>query len=394
MDRTVGHGEASQRLSAISGTTAITSYSMQEPTQVNSEVLLDALPELSYASDQILSMFAPLYDSDTVDAKILYELQNLESRHGKKLQRLDSTFRVSKDVFGTEPYINTSLAVRALLGSKQTPKARDVPWRPDSILEKSNLTTLVTTAILHRQNSQQSGHMFEKLDEDFPSPFLQRFVSSPAESVAMAGCSILLQDTLWVALELRTQICMMLLARYAHQPNFDPDIVLHQTFYESKEKLKGWRVEGMQSDNLSIQFQEQILQRVKNIRQKFPEDENDLRNGISVDLDLLSSTFPWSAFVMQIISWSRLRLVEIERQLIVHGGADSVVKALEGYKTNVQDSLMRPELMVVEENGPLVELEYNPPASELLHTSSDEFTHPKKTTMRVVKTNASKSRIR
>ena len=360
--------------SAISGTTARTSHSAQELADLDQESMLDALPDLLGAACKILNLLAP---QNALPAHIIgnvKDLQNPGSRASKNLQRLEGTFRLQRALYGTEQFINMIIALRALLKVRHFSQVGSGPWRPDGVLQMANLTTLVMTILPAHRQDPSAQHALEKLEREFPRPFLFEIEVTQAGSVASMGHSGMLENTFAMALELRTQFLIMLLSRHLNQPNFDPDTVLKQVFFESENAVKGWDTPGLQGEELSKQQVEVIKQRVQQIRQLFPEDSQALAAGQFVDLERLGATFPWSAFITSIASWCRRRQDEIEAQLEYQGGLENIVQAL-GDENRRRDALLTFDVQgeVTDDEGRshLVELDYEPP-SERSEATSDQ----------------------
>lgn len=192
---------------AFSGTTARTSRSAHEHKGYSAFDLLDALPDLSYAADKVLSWLVPENEvTEEAVASICNELQNNGSRTSKNVSRLGRSFETQKDVYGGESFINPSVVVSALLGSNDVQGTENRPWRPDPLLLKANLTTLLVF-ITRLWEIEASARLVEFLDQNFP--------------IAFVGQSFAARD-FGIALEIRTQHFILQLARYVHQLNFDP----------------------------------------------------------------------------------------------------------------------------------------------------------------------------
>ncbi|SLM38425.1 Homeodomain-like [Lasallia pustulata] len=349
-------------VSAISGTTARTSHSAQELDDLDPEGMLDALPDLLGAANKILNFLAPqnTHPSYIINDK---DLQDSGSRATKNLRRLEATFRLQRGLYGSEQYINHPIALRALLKERHFNEVGSGPWRPDGVLQTANLTTLAMTILPARKRDPSAQHALEKLGRDFPTPFLHGIEVAPTGSNASMGNSTMLEDTFAMALEVRTQFSIMLLSRHMDRPNFDPDTVLKQVFFESENAVKGWDTPGLRAEELSMQQVKVIKEHVRVIRDTFPEDSQALESGQFVNLDRLNVMFPWHMFRAKIASWCRMRQDEIERQLEYQGGLESIVQAL-------GDEIKRRETFLTfdtqgegdgDGRSDLVQLHYEPP---------------------------------
>ena len=308
-------------LSAFSGTTARTSFPTQELTELNPEDILDTLPDLSDTTDRFLSFVIPTELSEVSVATTIVQLQNKDSRENKKLRRLGDIFERQRKEYGGDSYINVGNTLRRLLGGKTVPiDEQTASWRPDALLQKANLAILVSR-ILSSEEQDQKEHFLEDTAGNFPQPFAQRL--RHPESLT-PECSALTETTFRLALELRTQEAIMLLAHHVGKINFDPDTALLQMFYDAND-LKGWAVPGLRAVELRKEAKDMILRRVEQLRGAFRSTTLD---GQSSAVESLQESFPWTIFVQQMVAWAGQRLVEIEIQTTTYGGAQAICQRL------------------------------------------------------------------
>lgn len=316
-------------MSAISGTTAQTSFSAQELSDMNSGEMLDALPDLCEAADRVLN-FAAHHDTTSESlATIMRELEDSSSRARKTLARLSDSLQLHKRPFGNELYVNLSIGLRGLLGIRHIGNVRDRPWRPDDIFYKANLAVMITGLLSSQESSSNSQSTVEKMERDFPSPFFSRLLDSRDSTKRSIGCSCLSSESFEVALNLRTQYFILLVQRHLLQPNFDPDLLLLQLFYETEDSLKGWDTEGMRIQDFGIEVQNAISGRINEIKEAFREDSQSVQTGQLVDLDQLRHMYPWSTFIVEVLSWGKLRNSEIQAEIDSRGSVEGIRQALE-----------------------------------------------------------------
>lgn len=298
---------AESPFSAFSGTTARTSRSAHELKIYSAFDLLDALPDLSYAADKVLSWLLPENEvSEEAVASICNELQDSGSRTSKNVVRLGKSFQMQKDVYGGKPFIKPSVVVSALLGSSEVQGNGSEPWRPDPLLHKANLTSLVLL-ITRSWEVEASSHLLDFLDQNFPAAFIARLSNS--EDFALA-------------LDVRTQHFILQLARYIHQLNFDPDMLLSQIFQNNPTSFKGWHSPGLQAEELTDEQKHAIAVRFQELGQNFSD-------GKSVDPEALKNAYPWLPFVTQMVVWSKARLADAEAQIDARGGTGELIQALD-----------------------------------------------------------------
>lgn len=311
-------------LSAFSGTTARISLPAHELTELSPENMLDTLPDLSEASDKLLGFMIPAELSKDSVSRTMAQLQNKDTREKKKLQRLGNTFERQRKEYGGDSYVNVGETLKRILGRKAGPiDEQTASWRPDALLQKANLAILVWR-MLSIPEQDQDGQFLEDITGPFPQPFAQKLGLS--ESLT-PECSALAEATFLLALEIRTQEAIMLLARHIGKLNFDPDVVLFQVFYDAND-LKGWAVPGLRIADLKREAKDTILERVAQLRKAFSSNERTFSDGQSSGVEALRVLFPWTTFAQQMVAWAGQRLTEIEIQTTTYGGAHAICQGL------------------------------------------------------------------
>lgn len=312
------------RLSAFSGTTARISLPTQELIELSAEDMIDTLPDLSDASDKMLKFVIPTVLSEASVATIMAQVRNKNTREHNKLKRLGDTFERQRKEYGGDSYINVGDTLRRLLGRKPSPiNEQTASWRPDALFQKANLAFLVLQT-LSIANQDQKDHFIEAIAGTFPLPFIQKL--GHPQSLA-PECSALAEATFELALEVRTQEAIMLLARHVGKINLDPDTALLQVFYDSNS-LKGWAVPGLRVVDLTKEAKDIILSRIEQLRGRFRLDEPMPSDGRSSGVESLRASFSWATFAQRIIAWAGQRLMEIEIQTTTYGGAQAICQGL------------------------------------------------------------------
>lgn len=154
--------------SAISGTTAKTSFSQEEAEQLDHEVMIDILPDFAAASEKLAQFLVP--DGIKTKPETWKEIRTPGSRHHKQYNNRIATINTHKPSFGTQEYIQPRIVLRALLGEPsgmETPG----PWRPDNIIFKINLAQMLNSLLIicDPNDWTKSGmDALERLDVAFP----------------------------------------------------------------------------------------------------------------------------------------------------------------------------------------------------------------------------------
>jgi len=358
-------------VSAFSGTTARTSRSTQDLSDLSTEGMLDAFADLLSASDQMLRFLIPREISEASITAHMAQLQTKRSSANVNMTRLATMLSANRDMFGSESYIALQDILGTLVGKDLGSNDNPPPWRPDALLQKANLAVLASSIFSHSWRIQDA-QLIEEIEQLFPMPFLEGFLAS---ETPLAGYSQLSNETFQLALDIRTQYAIMLLARHARQPNFDPNAVLLQVFYEDDKTLRGWGVRGLRAEDLTGEDQHTILLRLENLRATFARSEHDF----ATDREPFQSSIPWTTLVQQTISWINLRLAEINRQISVHRGAERIIEALrqEVQRARLANSSLNDD-GANDAGSPQILLEYDfPPEAE---TAAEPQDSPRKLT--------------
>jgi len=352
---------ASERFSNVSGTTARTSRSAQDLVDIIPETLLDALPDLDRESDRLLKLLIPSEISESGLFKIRKEMRDENSWIGKTFSRYGNTFQTQRKEYASGPFITPLNVLGTLLDVQETTNVPTGPWRPDPILQKSNLAMWCSNILAFPWNVDEE--KFEgQIEQAFPGMFMG-VTNNPGHSKAETNA--IDQATFQIALELRTQYALGQLSHYSRQRNFDYGEILSQVFFEGKKTLKGWDKEGWRSKTLTTQARQSLMERVKKIEEichPYSEDPTELVRQVRI-------AFPWASFAQHALTWISQRLGELREDIGSRGGPDNVVQSLR------EEMIRRQASRSIENNHdiiagvPQLELHYEPPPDLPLTTS-------------------------
>ena len=309
--------------------------------------MLDALPDLSEAADKLLGCLVPSESSDAAITSRITTLHTKGTIASINWRRHGNAFQAQRELYGSDSYINPSAALKTLLGTKQLPEATSGPWWPDALFQKANLAVLASK-IFTCAWPEQDDQFIEEFEQAFPLYFTEALASS---EILMPGHSMMIVETFQFALEVRTQYAIALLDRHSTQPNFDSDVVLHQVFYKTEDVLKGWRVPGLRSEDLTDEFEDAVLKRLAQLREAF----TDFSESAITGTERLRATFPWIPFVHQTVAWIIKRREEIETQITASGGNQVICE-------NLSDEVQRLRLARPSMNYDDLVLNYEPPS--------------------------------
>jgi len=364
-DRPVQDVKSPGGVSAFSGTTARTSRSAIESADLHSDDVLDAFPALVHSSDELLGFLLPDELSEASIIKLRSQVQSKDSRAYKKFIRLGKTFQVQRDVFGSDNLISSRRIVKILLGSKDDSETRTEPWRPDVLLQKTNLAVLASCVLTYSKHADNEA-VWQELEQGFPIHFMEGFEGSADPSQAFSALS---QETLQLALEIRTQYVIMLLRGLIDRSKIASDLEIYQMFYKDPDNLRGWDIAGLRSEDLDQDTKQLITQRIEAIRRVRDHEMVNTSENHTAFIDHLSGRFPWASFAYQSMTWISQRLEELQIHMAKADGADTIIRLLE--EEVERRKAARPSNDdAVDESPELVVLQYEMP-SEIFHTGPE-----------------------
>ncbi|KAG0650230.1 hypothetical protein D0Z07_3293 [Hyphodiscus hymeniophilus] len=335
-----GHLQQSPgHLSQISGTTAITSASVQSSysaTEVNNldlTMVVEVLPGLWFSSLQLLSLLAPENATTESVESIVRQLKVPGSSLAKVLKHREDKFDLDKETLGKDDYIRSSFILQKLYNSSFEP---GMP-RPDAVLHAANLATLVKNLLVAPKEATSTFNFFSNLDTWFPESFITQF-----EDNLDFGNSTMRDESFALALEIRTQYAVACLLHHkSSEHEWHPDEILVEPFFENileytpglprfEDYMKNGKIKNLMRagpENTETQ-NEQIRKRAEEIHNTFRQSEVAARADDLVDFDRLEKRFPWSTFLFDAVQWIRNRLDEVEASIFQQGGVEKLVKSL------------------------------------------------------------------
>jgi hypothetical protein len=355
-----GVSQASQMsgTTAITSASAITSHSMDEIGNLD-PLIAEYLPDLLASSCRILDRLAPTDASREVVEYIVRDLKVLGSRQGKLLKHDEEKFRIDREHYGSDDYINPTFVQRRLFGNQDL----DIDnFRPDPVLHAANLATLVKNLLVTPKESRSTPLLLQTVDTYFPEVFIRGF-----DNTVQFGNSLLQDETFELGLEIRTQYAItalfankesedwdpeqILLSLFLYQPHigqFSPSISNFEHVLENGSVIDIMRAGPANSEEQNAR----IISRVIDIREAFQQFEEAGESGDLVDFERLDEMFPWTGFLTRLVQWCRSRLIEIISGINQQGGIDHIVSSL---------------IEAVKANNDQIELDYDPPTIAAPH---------------------------
>ncbi|OCL03784.1 hypothetical protein AOQ84DRAFT_381278 [Glonium stellatum] len=327
--------------SNISGTTAISSLSIAEADELDADMMVDNIADLHREAEKFLRLIAPDQARSRDFQNIVKELRIPESKTSERFRFSEDTFGKYLELFRTAPhdFIRPQVVRHSFFGVQQSHDP--LSERLDAVIYKANLAVLAKHVITSERGQDPAWNALRELDSSFPLLFLSSFSDSdmPLENTK-AGASVLLTDTFNLALEIRTQLAILLLSRAQDQSAYDPEKELEQVFFTTRRgssasdddhntmRIRGWDIRGLGGDGTELLFKDDVIRRVNEIRHFFARDPEPLQPGDRVDFDALGAKYSWDVFIIQALNWVRLRNREIQSLIKISGSVDDLSDSL------------------------------------------------------------------
>lgn len=333
--------------SEMSGTTAISSFSLIESEFLEPKYMLKHMRKLCEVADEFLYHVAPKNGTINDDHRNIREMQKPDSEYSDEYRDFENELNVHLKHFKSEAhnYIHARAAHRALFGTYDD--ARALQSGVDLVFYLANLLVFAKQMIHSDRSDKHIWHNLQLLDTTFPSQFMSS-LSTESTSVA-AGDSALLDQTFELGLDLRTQLAILILEHSAHEREFNPEDALEEAFFRpeaSQEKgdiIRGWSAAalGGEETSLSRRHQQGVQQRLLAMQQFFLTDSQSLENGDTVDLEGLSAEFSWNSTILRLLQWVRLRHEELSSSIEAMGGPAAILakarEAMEAPRSAVEE---------------------------------------------------------
>ncbi|KAJ8115947.1 hypothetical protein OPT61_g2516 [Boeremia exigua] len=319
--------------SEMSGTTAISSFSMIEAEFLEPKYMLKHMRKLCDAADEFLQHLIIKDGNISDDHHNILEMLKPGSDFAEEYHDFDEELKLHVKHFKGEgnSYINIRAVHRALFGSSNDFGA--LQSGINLVLYLANIVIFAKQMIGSRRSDKEIWDRLRQLDNVLPSQFMRSLELESSEPGA--GDSALSQKTFELALEIRTQLAINSLQRSASESDFDPEEALDGIFLNSEALqddiglIRGWSVAalGGEDTTLSQELQDKVAARYNELRSFLaPKDSQSLENGDMVDLDGLSSAYPWEALILQLLDWVRHRWRELSISIEAIGGPTAVLE--------------------------------------------------------------------
>ncbi|KAL3441222.1 hypothetical protein BJX65DRAFT_288988 [Aspergillus insuetus] len=363
--RSVSHYSSSRYSSAIpdyaddvANITGTTLLQSEPDSELEPEMMLEALPDLERAGRSLLDFLAPSTANPVTIVNKAKLLSNPMNTQSKRLRRLTSNLDAESRYFGNQTYLdadaigcafNTALAGRR--GSFQD-------WEPDPVVHLANCARFAHEILLAGPGLNSRKEVIRHIESLFPLPFMRGLVADGQEK--HTGESFLQKDTFDLALEIRTQSLILHLEEHQDEPEFNAKHAVRRFFFKgsSRKTLRGFNLPnfGGSKGTLPDNYAGTVQDRYNDILLA------EIDEGV-FDVDDLKGAHRWQRFVLRTAQWIRKRVEEIDGELKKRMSARAVHDAFFTSKHPSFASTL--EGSESEPNGELEEVAQHVPQQEL-----------------------------
>jgi hypothetical protein len=333
----------------MSGTTAITSFSMVEAEFLEPKYILKHMRKLCDATREFLDHLAPNNGTLRDDLHNIHEIQKPDSDFTEDYRDFNNELNVHLGHYKSEEnsYIHVRAIHRVLFdGDRDVAAAQS---GIDLVLYMANLLICAKQMIHSDRNEKEIWDALRQLDNSFPSQFMRSLEAETKTTTAAE--SALLQDTFSLALDLRTQLAILVLERSAVDSEFNPDEVIREVFFRSESSqesensiIRGWNILALGGEDSALpqQFEPLVVERLNTMRQYFPLDAGAVERGDAPDIEGLGAHFPWEVTILRLLEWVRRRHRELSTAINELGGAAAIVRNVKAQMDEAQASIEQP----------------------------------------------------
>ncbi|KAF2724912.1 hypothetical protein K431DRAFT_281386 [Polychaeton citri CBS 116435] len=300
------------RISGISGTTAKTSFSEDLVQELDKDIVLDNLPNLTTAADDLGGFLAP----QSNHAGFWKEIRTSGSRYNKLFKSRAKNFDHYRDNFGSQEYIQPNIVLRVLLGVSSSDELPDAIWRPDAAIYKINLAQMLRTMVTHFSDPIESTDegciAISRLDNDF------------AQLVAAGEPSL---SSLSASLAIATQYVIAQLTAFQAAPDFSAADIVRKILHDAYGNFKHANTLKLNAFDQAEQvaFQGRVQQVLQELESPFTPER-----GMTVPAALgeLREKFPRLQAVNEIAEYYMERRRRYDSVIDAAGGAQPFFTAL------------------------------------------------------------------
>ncbi|KAK3679121.1 hypothetical protein LTR37_021423 [Vermiconidia calcicola] len=315
----VAHVRRASVYSGMSGTTAKTSFSQEEIQDLDRDVMVDLLPSLSSAAEELSRLLVP---ADLKSRPVVRkEIRTVGTKHNKLYNNRIASIDLHKGHFGSTEYLQPSIVLRALLGVQNIRDVPEATWRPDGVIYKINLASMLKCILISFSENESppsvgAYNLLEALDLNFASAIAGPEFSNNAFEMCMATV---------------THLCIHRLEAYQADPYFKPSDIVTLAFYakDADGDLTFRHRNVLHMMQLPPGDQERYTDMIRqNVDQMVAIFDDDNPATWDHALHTLKVQFKWQQFVDHAIDYYLERKQELDEQIAAVGGIDQIMIGL------------------------------------------------------------------
>ncbi|KAF2167230.1 hypothetical protein M409DRAFT_66248 [Zasmidium cellare ATCC 36951] len=300
--------------SAISGTTAKTSFSAEEIEEMDPDIMIDALPTLATAADEFAHFLAP--DGSDTSPALWKDIRTTGTKLSKLYERRKTPFNFHKGSFGSQKYIQPRNVLRAFLGVHSTAEIPKAPWRPDPILLKANLAEMLNTVFVVCDSDQWTST---------GSDALEGLHASLPDAIAGRDFDL---ATFSYYLDLTAQLTIRRMdVSIESEPNFSPHAVVDNLFYDDDETFR--HMEELGLTTTSEENRNHALQLIDRLAEELKKPfRSRTGNGAAAANGKLKAKYQWDYLKMHTLKYYEARANQLTKRIAKAGGVAQISQAL------------------------------------------------------------------
>jgi hypothetical protein len=314
----------------VSGTTAKTTFSQEEIVELDPDVMLDSLKKLDVASNELMEVLMP---SVPVDADGLFatlnEITASGTRTSKIYQKRLDVFMMYKADFTAKQareFVRPQNVSRALFGVTSIEDISERARRPDSIMYKANLASMLNMVLVRTRDGDAAAvhEILESVEQAFPT--------------LVAGSEY---DPLAVTLSiaLTTQLAVNRIQNSADDANLDPQRIVQDVFFPQDDNgvITYRHYNALHLGSVPEQQERAALDRVNSIISTIKEtfdDRDEMDPALAIEK--LRVIYSWASFLEgDIIPYMVERKRKLDYDIHVAGGIDALDRDVNLSVTNL-----------------------------------------------------------
>jgi hypothetical protein len=299
--------------------TAKTTFSMEEVSELDTDVMLDSLQKLDWASEELLKVLTLAIPQPEMNNTALDEIATEGTKAYKLYQKRLSTFLLFKSdyISARQDYIRPQIVSRALFDVSTVEEIPHGALRPDSVLYKANLAHMLHILLIHARNPAIADYEIKEALEGLDQVFSEAIAGTTFSPAAFT-----------MSVAITTQLAIYRIASFVEDPNFNPQgLAEHAFITDSENDTPMFRHHrDLHLDGLTEEHRALCLDRVNGIvtRLKEPFDDSSALDPVEA-LKVVKDTWSWAGFIAgDLVPYYMTRKAELDIDVHAAGGIEKL----------------------------------------------------------------------